>query len=196
MSAAANISVSRTSSRRPGATTAGHRASRRWRHSSRILGKRRPPPSRHSPPIDLYPPMDPSPPVGPSHIPAAHIYVARSYRSSTLDPRINKLWFERYPGLAVQIKAVITHRAAVSTELMMIIARTARTSQSSHDLEAALKEFRSIQVACLPCPLVHQCNLLVQPSSRGLVASPCVGVPRCLPSCAYRFAQPLLVPPL
>jgi hypothetical protein len=57
----------------------------------------------------------------------------RSYRSSTLDPRVNKLWFQRYPGLAVQIKAVITHRAAVSTELMMMIARAARTSQSSHD---------------------------------------------------------------
>jgi hypothetical protein len=68
----------------------------------------------------------------------------------------------------VQIKAVITHRAAVSTELMMMIARAARTSQSSHDLEAALKEFRSIQVATsLPAPLsppVH--SPPIRPSSR------------------------------
>ena len=87
--------------------------------------------------------------------------VALRYYSSTLDPRINKLWFEVYPGLAVQIKAVITHRAAVSTELMMMIARTARTAQSSHDLEAALKEFRSVQVYALgPHPRVHPCDLL------------------------------------
>lgn len=40
--------------------------------------------------------------------------------------------------------AVITHRKAVSTELMMMVTRAARTPQGSHDLEAALREYRTI----------------------------------------------------
>ena len=60
--------------------------------------------------------------------------VASSYRSSTLDARVNKFLFERYPGLAVAMPAVLSHRKAVSTELMAMVARAARTPQGSHDL--------------------------------------------------------------
>ena len=43
--------------------------------------------------------------------------------------------------------AVLSHRKAVSTELMAMVARAARTPQGSHDLEAALREYRSIESA-------------------------------------------------
>lgn len=69
---------------------------------------------------------------------------ASSYRGSTLDAKVNKLWFERYPGLAIRIPAVLTKRKGVSNELMMMLARAARTPQGSHDLEAALHEYRAL----------------------------------------------------
>ena len=69
---------------------------------------------------------------------------ASSYRGSTLDAKVNKLWFERYPGLAIRIPAVLTNRKGVSNELMMLLARAARTPQGSHDLEAALHEYRAL----------------------------------------------------
>ena len=72
---------------------------------------------------------------------------ASSYRSSTLDPTVNKLLFERYPHVAIKMPAVLSHRKAVSPQLMMMVARAARTSQGSHDLEAALREFRAIASA-------------------------------------------------
>ena len=72
---------------------------------------------------------------------------ATGYYSNTLDARVNKFLFERYPGLAVAMPAVLSHRKGVSTELMAIVARAARTPQGSHDLEAALREYRSIESA-------------------------------------------------
>jgi hypothetical protein len=49
-------------------------------------------------------------------------------RASTLTPKVNQLLFEKYPWLAIRMPAVITHRAAVSMEVMDDIARAARTS--------------------------------------------------------------------
>ena len=69
---------------------------------------------------------------------------ATSFRMSTLDPTINKLILERHPGLAMLMPAVLSHRKAVSPEMMMLVSRAARTPQGSHDLEAALREFRAI----------------------------------------------------
>lgn len=41
--------------------------------------------------------------------------------------------------------AVISHKAAVSLEVLMMVVRAARTSQGSHDLESQLLEFRKIK---------------------------------------------------
>ena len=72
---------------------------------------------------------------------------ACKYTSSTLNPHVNKHVFERYPGIGVAMPAIVTHKAALSTEVMMLISRAARTSQSSHDLEAMFYEFRAIKAA-------------------------------------------------
>ena len=72
---------------------------------------------------------------------------ACKYSSSTLNPVVNKHVFERYPGIGVAFPAIVTHKAAISIEAMMVISRAARTSQSSHDLEAMFNEFRTLKAA-------------------------------------------------
>jgi len=42
---------------------------------------------------------------------------AATYRFSTLDPRVNKFFFERHPWLAIKMPALVTHRAAVQFEV-------------------------------------------------------------------------------
>ena len=74
---------------------------------------------------------------------------ATPYRASTLHPKFNQLLFERFNWLAVKMPAVVTHRTAISTEVLELIMRGARTAQSAHDLEAMLREFRAIRNAKL-----------------------------------------------
>ena len=69
---------------------------------------------------------------------------ATPYRASTLHPKYNQLLFERFNWLAVKMPAVITHRAAISTEVLDVIARAGRTSQTAHDLEAMFRESRCV----------------------------------------------------
>ena len=69
------------------------------------------------------------------------------YYSSTLSPVVNKYIFERYPGIGAAFPAILTHKAAISMEAMMMITRAARTSQTSHDLEAMFHEFRCLKAA-------------------------------------------------
>ena len=42
---------------------------------------------------------------------------AATYRFSTLDPRVNKFFFERHPWLAIKMPALVTHRAALQFEV-------------------------------------------------------------------------------
>ena len=72
---------------------------------------------------------------------------ACKYTSSTLNATVNRHVFERYPGIGAAFPAILTHKAAISMEAMMVISRAARTAQSSHDLEAMFNEFRSIKAA-------------------------------------------------
>ena len=72
---------------------------------------------------------------------------ACTYSSSTLNAVVNKHVFERYPGIGVAFPAIVTHKTAISIEAMMVISRAARTSQSSHDLEAMFNEFRTLKAA-------------------------------------------------
>ena len=74
---------------------------------------------------------------------------ATPYRASTLHPKFNHLLFQKFNWLAVKMPAVVTHRAAISTEVLDVIARAGRTSQSAHDLEAMLRENRAIRNAKL-----------------------------------------------
>ena len=69
------------------------------------------------------------------------------YMSTTLNPLINKYVFERYPGIATALPAVLTHKAGISIEALMVISRAARTAQSSHDLESMFREFRTTRHA-------------------------------------------------
>ena len=69
------------------------------------------------------------------------------YTSTTLNPRVNKFVFERYPGIAVAFPAILTHHAGISIEALMLISRAARTAQSSHDLENMFIEFKSLRNA-------------------------------------------------
>ena len=72
---------------------------------------------------------------------------ACTYYSSTLNPVVNKHIFERYPGIGADFPAILSHKAAISMEAMMVITRAARTSQASHDLEAMFHEFRTVKAA-------------------------------------------------
>ena len=72
---------------------------------------------------------------------------ATPYSYTTLNPKLNLLLFERFSWLAVKLPAVVSHRAAVSMEVMDDIVRAARTAQSSHDLEAQYNEYRSLHAA-------------------------------------------------
>ena len=72
---------------------------------------------------------------------------ACTYYSSTLNPVVNKHVFERYPGIGAAFPAILTRKAAISMEAMMVITRAARTAQASHDLEAMFHEFRTVKAA-------------------------------------------------
>ena len=67
---------------------------------------------------------------------------ATPYRASTVHPKFTQLLFEKFNWLAVKMPAVVTHRAAISTEVLEVIARSARTAQSPHDLEKMFRELR------------------------------------------------------
>ena len=69
------------------------------------------------------------------------------YTSTTLNPMVNKFVFERYPGIAVAFPAILTHRAGISMEALMMISRAARTAQSSRDLEQMFLEFKTLRNA-------------------------------------------------
>ena len=66
------------------------------------------------------------------------------YTSSTLNAHVNAFVFEHHPGIAVAFPAILTHKAAISIEALMVITRAARTAQSSHDLEAMFHEYKSL----------------------------------------------------
>ena len=72
---------------------------------------------------------------------------ATPYRFSTLTPKVNELLWERFPWLAVKLPAYVTHRTAISIEVIDEITRAARTAQSSHDLEAMYLENRGLHAA-------------------------------------------------
>ena len=98
---------------------------------------------------------------------------ATPYRASTLHPKFNQLLFERFNWLAVKMPAVVTHRTAISTEVLELIVRGARTAQSAHDLEAMLREFRAIRNAKLRLTFYGMQRLSARlAASRGKPAAP------------------------
>ena len=54
---------------------------------------------------------------------------------------------EKYSWLAIKLPAILTHDSGVSLDLAALIARTARTGQAAHDLEAMLRELRCLRMS-------------------------------------------------
>jgi hypothetical protein len=71
----------------------------------------------------------------------------KTYVFSTINPMVTKYYMERYPWVAMEMPAVVTHRAALSTEVLYMLQRSARTAQGSSDLESQLSEFRGLVTA-------------------------------------------------
>ena len=69
------------------------------------------------------------------------------YYSTSTNPQVNKYVFERYPGIAASFPAIITKNVAISTDVLMMISRGARTAQSSLDCEKMFHEFRCLRNA-------------------------------------------------
>ena len=69
------------------------------------------------------------------------------YYSTSTNPQVNKYVFERYPGIAASFPAIITKNVAISTDVLMVISRAARTAQSSLDCEKMFHEFRCLRNA-------------------------------------------------
>ena len=69
------------------------------------------------------------------------------YYSTSLNPHVNKYVFEQYPGIAASFPAITTKNVAISTDVLMVISRAARTAQSSRDLESMFHEFRCLRNA-------------------------------------------------
>ena len=72
---------------------------------------------------------------------------ATPYLASTLHPKINTMYFERHPWLAMKLPAIITHRAAVTIEVMDEIVRSARMPLGSQTLETQYREDRTLHAA-------------------------------------------------
>ena len=54
---------------------------------------------------------------------------------------------ERHCWLAVAMPAVLTHKSSVSLDLAALIMRSARTGQAAQDLEALLRELRTLRAS-------------------------------------------------
>ena len=66
---------------------------------------------------------------------------------STTNSMVIKCYMERYPWVATMMPAVCTHRSAISTKVLYMLQRSARTAQGSSDLEKQLTEFRGLVTA-------------------------------------------------
>jgi hypothetical protein len=65
-----------------------------------------------------------------------------TYTFMTYSPKVSKFLWERHPFVCVKLQAVITHKMAISCDVMDLIARSIRGHQNSHDVEKMLHEFR------------------------------------------------------
>ena len=84
-----------------------------------------------------------------------------SFVFSTISPEVIVAFGERYPLVVARFEYTVTHRAALTNETMMMMARSARTAQGAHDLEMQFDEFRSIGgsydlLACTSSQLLYR----------------------------------------
>ena len=70
---------------------------------------------------------------------------AASYGWMTYDPRVIGFYFEKMPWVALKLPAVVTHRGAVSVEVLQLLTRGASTGMPVHGVESTLAEFRSLR---------------------------------------------------
>jgi hypothetical protein len=68
-----------------------------------------------------------------------------TFRFITTNPDVTACYAAKFPWVAHQMPAVLTHRAAMSTAVHTMIARSAVKGIGSHDLEAMFQEFRCIE---------------------------------------------------
>ena len=69
---------------------------------------------------------------------------ATSYNFMTYDPRVTKFYFDRHPWVAMKLEAFITHKAAISTELLWMLTHSAPKGQTLGGLESMLTTFRAL----------------------------------------------------
>ena len=69
---------------------------------------------------------------------------AASFGFQTYDPRVTAFFYERHPWLAVKLPAFVTHRAAVSTEVLFLLTRGVRRGDGPGSTEQQLREFRAL----------------------------------------------------
>ena len=69
---------------------------------------------------------------------------AASYGFMTYDARVVRAYFERAPWLALQLPALVTHKAALSIEALQLLVSGVRRGATNHGTEAMLTEFRAL----------------------------------------------------
>ena len=69
---------------------------------------------------------------------------ATSYSFMTYDPRVTKHYFDRHPWVAMKLEAFITHKAAISMELLWMLTHSAPKGQTLGGLESMLTTFRAL----------------------------------------------------
>ena len=68
-----------------------------------------------------------------------------TYCFSTYNANVTDAYLERadLAWIALKMGMVVTHRAAVTTEVLILLVRAAKTAQAFHDLESMFAEFRA-----------------------------------------------------
>ena len=67
-----------------------------------------------------------------------------TYMFTLLNPKFTLALMESHAGVAMRLPCFITHRGAVTMRTLMMITRSASTSQTPNDLEKMFEEFHSI----------------------------------------------------
>ncbi|KAH8097506.1 hypothetical protein JL720_398 [Aureococcus anophagefferens] len=65
--------------------------------------------------------------------------------SSTIDPSVMSFMVQRFPFLAMEFPAFVSHRSAVSKDTLHDMLRAARTAQGAHDIESKYDELLAIK---------------------------------------------------
>ena len=73
---------------------------------------------------------------------------------SAITPSVTAFLTERYPFIAMEFPAFVTHRSAVSTSTLQDMLRAAKTSQGPHDLERKYDELASIRATTLELSVI------------------------------------------